>query len=90
MKGKKTGGRKKGTINKTTQTAKEAIAMVAEGLGGSKRMLGWAKEDPDNEKIFWEKIYPKLLPLQVTGEGGKPLEVVSRIELCAPACQPSK
>lgn len=78
---KKTGGRKKGTPNKTTQTAREAISLAAEELGGTKRLVEWAKEDPLNERSFWTTIYPKLLPLQVTGEGGGPIEAVTRIEL---------
>lgn len=60
---------------KTTLAAKEAIQYAAEGLGGAERLCQWAKEDPANEKVFWGTIYPKLLPLQVTGEGGGPLTV---------------
>lgn len=67
-KGRKTGGRKKGTPNKSTTIAKDAIALAAEGLGGTQRLIEWAKEDPSNEKVFWGTIYPKLLPLQVNGE----------------------
>jgi hypothetical protein len=63
-------GRPKGCKNKTTQTALDAIAQAAEDLGGAERLTEWAKEDPANEKVFWGTIYPKLLPLQVTGEGG--------------------
>lgn len=74
-------GRPKGSGNKTTKTAKEAIALAAEGLGGTKRLIAWAKSDPLNERAFWSSIYTKLLPLQVTGEGGGPIETVSRIEL---------
>ena len=77
----KTGGRVKGTPNKITVAAKDAIAAAAEGLGGTKRLIEWAKEDPANERAFWASIYTKLLPLQVTGEGGGPLQVVGRIEL---------
>ena len=66
-KGIKTGGRAKGTLNKTTQTAKDAIALAADELGGADRLVEWAKSDPDNEKAFWVSIYPKLLPLQVNG-----------------------
>ena len=69
----KTGGRQKGTQNRTTTAAKEAIEMAAEGLGGYKRMIEWAKEDPINERTFWGTMYPKLLPLQVTGNDGAPL-----------------
>ena len=68
-------GRKKGVPNKTTQAAKDAIAAAAEALGGADRLVVWAKEDPANERVFWGTIYPKLLPLQVTGEGGVPLQV---------------
>ncbi len=61
-------GRPKGSTNKTTTTAKEAIALAAEGLGGTPRLIAWAKADEKNEAAFWTTIYPKLLPLQVNGE----------------------
>lgn len=68
-------GRPKGIPNKTTRTAKEAIALAAENLGGADRLVAWAKEDPLNERAFWSSIYPKLLPLQVTGENGGPVQI---------------
>lgn len=67
--GRKTGGRKKGTPNKTTTAAKEAIALAAEGIGGTDRLIEWVREDPANEKVFWGQIYTKLLPYQVEGSG---------------------
>jgi hypothetical protein len=70
-------GRKKGSLNKTTRAAKEAIAMAAEALGGAERLTEWAQEDPANERIFWGTIYPKLLPLQVSGEGGGPIIIAA-------------
>jgi hypothetical protein len=72
-KGKKTGGRKAGTPNATTTAAKTAIEAAAEGLGGVARLIAWAQEDKLNERVFWGQIYPKLLPLQVTGSEGKDL-----------------
>jgi hypothetical protein len=44
-------------------------------LGGTDRLIAWAKEDPANEKVFWGTIYLKLLPLQLNGagEGGEHL-----------------
>ena len=60
-------GRPKGALNKTTQSAKEAIAIAAERLGGADRLVEWAQSDPSNERVFWGTIYPKLLPLQVSG-----------------------
>ena len=66
-------GRPKGTPNKTTRSAKEAIALAAEGLGGTDRLISWAQEDPLNERAFWSSIYPKLLPVQVSGDPENPL-----------------
>lgn len=74
-KGVKTGGRQKGTPNKTTQAVKDVIAGVATKLGGAERMLEWVKEDPLNERLFWKDIYPKLLPLQIAGDADSPLVV---------------
>lgn len=71
--GRKTGGRTKGTPNKTTLVAKEAISLAAERLGGTDRLVAWAQEDPANERVFWGTIYPKLLPLQVAGDPNAPL-----------------
>lgn len=71
-------GRPKGALNRTTASAKDAIAQAAEGLGGTNRLIAWAQEDPANERAFWATIYPKLLPLQVSGEDGGPIEAVIR------------
>lgn len=75
------GGSRKGIPNKTTQTAKEAIAKAADGLGGAYRLEQWAKEDPSNEKAFWTAIYPKLLPLQVHGAGENGEHVIKSIAI---------
>lgn len=72
-------GRAKGVPNKTTTLAKNAIAEAADKLGGTDRLVAWAQEAPENERVFWGTIYPKLLPLQVTGEGGG--AIVTRIEM---------
>ncbi len=73
--GKGNPGKPKGATSKTTRTAKEAIALAAEGLGGSDRLIAWAKEDPLNERAFWSSIYTKLLPLQVAGDPDSPLRI---------------
>lgn len=65
--------------NKIPMAAKEMIANVAEGLGGYDRMLSWVKADPSNEKSFWTAIYPKLLPLQLSGDQENPI-AFQRIE----------
>lgn len=74
-------GKPKGALSKTTRTAKEAIALAAEGLGGTDRLIAWAQEDPANERAFWSSIYPKLIPVQLQGDADSPLlvHVVRRV-----------
>ena len=67
--GKGNPGKPKGAVSKVGKAAKEVIAEAAESLGGAKRLVAWAKEDPLIERAFWSNIYPKLLPMQVTGAG---------------------
>lgn len=67
-------GRPKGIPNKMTTAVKDSIAAAAEGLGGTQRLIDWCREEPANERAFWATIYPKLLPLQVSGEGGGPIQ----------------
>ena len=80
----KTGGRLKGTPNKVTTLAKDAITAAAERLGGIDRLVEWVRTDPANERVFWGTIYTKLLPLQVSGDPSAPL--ISKIIV---AWQPS-
>lgn len=77
-------GRPKGSKNKTTVAAKDAICLAAEKLGGADRLVEWAQEDPLNERVFWGQIYPKLLPLQVTGDPDQPLNVALTVAFKAP------
>jgi hypothetical protein len=69
-------GRPKGSLNKTTISVKQAIEAAAEGLGGTARLIAWASEEPANERIFWGSIYPKLLPLTLTGDPTQPLSIL--------------
>lgn len=80
-------GRPKGTPNKISAAAKDIIARAAEDLGGCKRIVDWAKEDPKNEHAFWSSIYPKLIPVQLSGpddEDGKPTRPFIEIRLVQP------
>jgi hypothetical protein len=67
-------GRPKGSQNKVGKAAKEVIAAAADELGGQQRLVEWAKSDPQNEKVFWGTIYPKLLPLQLSGDADNPIK----------------
>jgi hypothetical protein len=74
-------GRPKGSLNKTTRAAKDAIALAADELGGSDRLVAWAKEDPQNERAFWTTIYPKLIPVTLSGDNDNPLNGVLRLDV---------
>lgn len=85
--GQKTGGRSKGTPNKTTAMLKEAILGAATNTGSDGRgkdgLMGYcgflAKEEP---KAF-AALLGKVLPMQITGEDGDAIKTVTRIELVA-------
>ena len=62
MRGMKTGGRQKGTPNKMTASAREAIEMAFDGLGGVPALTAWAK---CHKTEYYTRIWPKLLPLQI-------------------------
>lgn len=69
--GKKTGGREKGTPNKLSSGVKANVVGVFDQIGGREAMAEWAK---DNQTEFY-RLYAKLLPHEVTGEGGGPINV---------------
>lgn len=54
-------GRKRGSPDKVTHNAKQAIESVFNGLGGWEGMLAWAKV-PENTGLFYTQIYTKLIP----------------------------
>lgn len=65
MKGKKTGGRKKGSLNRVTVVAKEAFTLAFQGMGGVPALKKWGHE---NQTEFY-KLYSKLIPVDVTSGG---------------------
>lgn len=76
-------GRPKGSLNKVSAAAKDVIAQAAKELGGAKRLVKWAKEDPANERAFWATIYPRLIPVTLAGDKDNPITITT-IELVAP------
>ena len=61
QKGKRFGGRQKGTPNKTTAKVKEAMELAFEGIGGVPALIEWAEYN----KTEFYKLFVKLLPVQV-------------------------
>lgn len=74
-------GRAKGSVNKTTKLAKEAIAEAFDRLGGADRLVEWAQEDPDNERVFYTALLPKLIPVQteLTGKDGGAIQLEQKV-----------
>lgn len=80
----KRGGRQKGTPNKTTAVLKEAILLAAEQAGSKLSpdggLVAYLTEQAETNPGPFMSLLGKVLPLQVTGEGGGAIQVVTRIE----------
>lgn len=87
--GKKTGGRRKGTPNKTTAVLKEAILLAAENAGDGDMVEYLTQQARLNPGPFMS-LLGKVLPMQISGDPDNPLRTVTRIELVAPAHDDSK
>ena len=71
MKGKKTGGREKGTPNKVTGELKDMILTALSNKGG----VTYLEQQADKSPTAFLALVGKILPLQVTGEDGKSVPV---------------
>lgn len=76
----KTGGRKRGTPNKTTATLKEAIIAAAEAVGedgsGAGGLTGYLKHVAATDVKAFATLLGKVLPMQLTGDGDGPLRII--------------
>lgn len=74
-------GRKPGSVNKTTKALREAILEAAERSGrdrqGKGGLVGYLKRVADEDTKSFSILLGKVLPLQVTGEGGGPVTFAS-------------
>jgi len=70
-KGKKTGGRQKGTPNKLTGEVKEMILQALAGAGG----VAYLQRQADESPTAFLTLVGKVLPLQLTGGGGGAIRV---------------
>ena len=73
--GIKTGGRQKGTPNKTTALLKDAILQAATDAGEGNLVAYLKKQATENPAPFMS-LLGKVLPMQVTGEDGGAVQVV--------------
>jgi predicted ATP-grasp superfamily ATP-dependent carboligase len=75
--GKKTGGREKGTPNKVTGELKTMILDALDGAGGVEYLKARALDTPGP----FLALVGKVLPLQVTGEDGKSIPVAVSFQI---------
>ncbi len=70
----KTGGRKKGTPNKTTALLKDAVLRAAASAGGAEGLEGYLTVQANLNPGPFLALLGKVLPMQLTGEGGGPVK----------------
>jgi hypothetical protein len=72
-KGVKTGGRTKGTPNKTTKALKEMILGALDQAGGEAYLLQQARENPN----AFLTLVGKVLPTTLAGDPNNPVTVTT-------------
>jgi hypothetical protein len=68
-------GRPKGSINKSTKAIKEMILAALDKAGGEEYLVRQSNENP----VAFMALLGKIMPTQITGEGGGPLVSEVRI-----------
>jgi hypothetical protein len=63
--GRKTGGRKKGTANKMTLSLKDTLMAVLEDLGGEDFIREWAESHKTEFMIIMSKLLPRQPLMEV-------------------------
>lgn len=70
-------GRKPGTANKVTTSVKQALIEAFDLMGGIPSLVRWGRQNPTD----FYKLWSRLLPIQITGEGGGPVVVQTKHDL---------
>lgn len=77
-KGTKTGGRQKGTPNKTTVAVKEALLEAFDNLGGVSALVTWGMDNPTAFYQIWSKLAPieAKIDAEHSGDIGLTVQIV--------------
>lgn len=76
--GKREGaGRPKGSLDQNNKLLREMVLDALDQKGGADYLAKQADENP----AAFMSLLGRILPLQVTGEGGGPVETVTKITL---------
>ena len=81
---KKTGGRQAGTPNVTNAYVKDMILMALSDKGGWRYLSKQADENP----TAFMTLLGKVLPMQITGQDGGPLQTRLEITFVGPDSAP--
>ena len=74
----KTGGRQRGTVNKTTALLKDAVLEAAEAAGDKGGMVAYLTNQAEQNPTAFMSLLGRVLPLQNAsddGDGGIKIEV---------------
>jgi hypothetical protein len=71
----KSGGRQRGTPNKTTALLKDAILLAAERAGGEAGLVGYLQTQATASPGPFMALLGKVLPTQLTGDTENPVEM---------------
>ena len=72
-KGKKTGGRTKGTPNKVTGAVKEALTLAFEKVGGVEALVIWGQANQTELYKLWAKLLPQEVDAKLSDPNGDPV-----------------
>lgn len=70
-------GRPKGSLDQGNKAIRELVVEALDGLGGVAYLQDVARSHP----AAFLSLIGKVMPIQVEGSGGGPIETVTRIEL---------
>jgi hypothetical protein len=79
-KGTKTGGRQKGTPNRTTAAIKDAILAAFDQAGGISYLVRQSSENP----VAFMGLLGKVLPMQVAGDPDNPVALSLKVSFVRP------
>lgn len=82
--GVKTGGRKKGTPNKTTAALKDAILEAARLAGDRAGLVGYLQSQAVSNPQSFLPLLGRVLPLQVSGDQENPIQHAIEIRIVDP------
>ncbi|WP_375682840.1 MULTISPECIES: hypothetical protein [unclassified Bartonella] len=77
-------GRVKGVPNKMTRILKEAVVKAAENAGnkiGKDGLISYLEKQAMECPAAYLALLGKVLPLQVTGEDGGAIKIITRVEI---------